>query len=52
MLTDGADWQNCQEPALKAIVRQRAVKSQAAFESHLLTTVSPTLRRLARLSKK
>jgi hypothetical protein len=48
MVTDGADWQNCQEPALKTIAKQRGVKSLATFKSRLLAAISSTLHRLAR----
>jgi len=49
MLWDaGSDEASCKEPALKAIWRQKGVKSRATFKSRLLTKVRQTLRSLAR----
>jgi hypothetical protein len=51
MLSDaGTDEISCREPSLKAIWRQRGVKSLATFKSRLLTKVRQTLRSLARPS--
>jgi hypothetical protein len=48
LATDARDWQNCQEPVLQRIAKQKGVKSRATFKSRLLAAVTATLRRLAR----
>ena len=48
LATDARDWQNCTEPVLQKIARQKGVKSKATFKSRLLAAVTATLRRLAR----
>jgi hypothetical protein len=48
LVTDARDHANCEEPALRAIARQKDVKSAAMFRSRLLAAVSATLKRLAR----
>jgi hypothetical protein len=50
MATNARDWKNCGEPALQRIAEQRGVKSRATFKSRLLSAVSATLRRMARLA--
>jgi len=48
LVTDGRDYENCSEPVLQKIAKQKGVKSQATFKSRLLAAVTATLRRLAR----
>ena len=50
LVTDARDWPNCTEPALQAVAKQKGVKSRATFKSRLLSAVTATLKRLARLS--
>ena len=49
--TDAQDWKACEKPALAQIARQRDVKSRATFKSRLLSSVSKTLKSLAREGK-
>ena len=49
--TDAQDWKACRRPALKQIAGQRDVKSRATFKSRLLSSVSKTLKSLARAGK-
>jgi hypothetical protein len=48
LVTDARDYENCTEPVLQKIARQKGVKSRATFKSRLLAAVTATLRRLAR----
>jgi hypothetical protein len=48
LVTDARDYENCTEPVLQKIARQKGVKSKATFKSRLLAAVTATLRRLAR----
>ena len=48
LATDARDWENCKEPVLQKIAKQKGVKSRATFKSRLLAAVTATLRRLAR----
>ncbi len=48
LATDARDYENCTEPVLQRIARQKGVKSRATFKSRLLAAVTATLRRLAR----
>jgi hypothetical protein len=48
LATDARDYENCTEPVLQKIARQKGVKSNATFKSRLLAAVAATLRRLAR----
>jgi hypothetical protein len=48
LATDARDYENCNEPVLQKIAKQKGVKSRAIFKSRLLSAVTATLRRLAR----
>ena len=48
LLDAGADEATCREPALKAIWRQKGVKSAGTFKSRLLSTVCQMARKRAR----
>ena len=48
LVTDARDYENCTEPVLQKIAKQKGVKSKATFKSRLLAAVTATLRRLAR----